>query len=75
MQRCLISEVPSPLVVYTSFKEHSYRVHSLTYPTEKLVETVGTAVTVLENAMSKVVHSEGAELHMTNSMKKGIYCD
>jgi hypothetical protein len=38
-KNCLISEVPSPLNVYTSFKEHSNTVHSLTYPTEKVVET------------------------------------
>jgi len=48
MQKCLISEVPSPLDVYTGFKEHSSTVQSLTCPTEKLVETVGTAVTVGE---------------------------
>jgi hypothetical protein len=48
----LISEVPSPHDIYTGFKEHSSTGQSLTYPTEKLVETVGTAVTVLENVMS-----------------------
>ena len=57
-KKCLISEVPSPLDVYTGFKEHSNTVQSLTYPTEKLVETVGTAVTVLENVMSMVAHLE-----------------
>ena len=50
--------MPSALDVYTGFKEHSNTVPSLTYPTEKLVETVGTAVTVLENVMSKVAHLE-----------------
>jgi len=48
-KKCLISEVPSPLDIYTGFKEHGSTVQSLTYPTENLVETVGTAVTVLEN--------------------------
>jgi predicted metal-binding protein len=43
---CLISEAPSPTDVYISSKECSSTVHSLTYPTEKLVEIVGTAVTV-----------------------------
>jgi hypothetical protein len=43
---CLISEAPSPTDVFISFKECSSTVQSLTYPTEKLVETVGTAVTV-----------------------------
>jgi hypothetical protein len=37
--------VPSPLDIYTGLKEHSSTVQSLTYSTEKLVETVGTAAT------------------------------
>jgi hypothetical protein len=45
MQKCLISEVPSPLDIYTGFKEHNCAVQSSIYPTEKSVETVGTAVT------------------------------
>jgi hypothetical protein len=53
-KKCLTSEVPSPLDIYTGFKGHSRTVQSLTYPTEKLVETVGTAVTVLENVISVV---------------------
>ena len=50
--------MPSPLDGFIGFKEHSNIVQSLTYPTEKLVETVGTAVTVLENVMLKVAHLE-----------------
>jgi len=44
---CLISEAQLPTDVYIDFKECSTTVHYLTYPTEKLVETVSTAVTVL----------------------------
>jgi hypothetical protein len=47
-KKCLISEVPSPLDIYREFKEHFRTVQSLTYPTEKLVETVDTAVNVLD---------------------------
>ena len=43
---CLISEAPSPTDVYISLEECSSTVHSLTYPMEKLVETIGTAVTL-----------------------------
>ena len=57
-KKCLISEVPSPLDTYTGCKEHSSTVQSLTYPTEKLVETVGTAMTVLHNVISKVAYLE-----------------
>jgi predicted metal-binding protein len=48
---CLISEAQSPTDVYIGFKECSNTVHSLTYPIEKLVETVGTGVTVVEGMM------------------------
>ena len=74
-KKCLISEVPSPLDVYTGFKEHNSTVQSLTYPTEKLVETVGTAVTVLENVMSMVAHLESVELYVTDAIKKGVDFD
>jgi hypothetical protein len=42
---CLISETPSPSDVFVSFKEYRDKVHSLTYPSEKLVESVVIAVT------------------------------
>jgi len=51
----------------TQFKEHSSTVQSLTYPSEKLVETVGTAVTVL----SKVSHLESIELYIARCYKEG----
>jgi hypothetical protein len=47
-KQCLISEVPSQLDTCTGFRKHSITVQSLTYPTEKQVETVGTAVTFRE---------------------------
>jgi hypothetical protein len=48
--------VPSALDIYAGFKEHSSTIQSLTYPTEKVVETVGTAVTGLQNVKSKVAY-------------------
>jgi len=74
-KKCLTSEVPSPLDIYTGFKEHGSTVQSLTYPTEKLVETVATAVTVLENVMSMVAHLESVELYVTDAIKKGVDFD
>jgi hypothetical protein len=64
--------VPSALDIYTGFKEHSSTVQSLTYPTEKMVETVDTAVTVFENVMSIVAHLETVELYLTNTIKKVV---
>jgi len=57
------------------FKEHNCIVQSLTYPTEKLVETAGTAVTVLENVTSMVAHLESVELYVTDAIKKGVNFD
>jgi hypothetical protein len=71
-KRCLIYEVPSPLDIYTAFKDHSSTAQSLTYPTEKLVETVGSAVTVLENVLSMVAHFDSVELYVTDAVKKGV---
>jgi hypothetical protein len=49
---CLISEIPSTTDIYLGFKQCSSTVHSLTYSTEKLVETIGTAVPILEGMIS-----------------------
>jgi site-specific DNA-cytosine methylase len=57
--------------ICTGFKGHSSTVSSLTYPTEKLVETVDPAVTVLENVMSMVTHLDSVELYVTDAIKKG----
>jgi hypothetical protein len=74
-KNCLISEVPSPLYIYTGCKEHSSTVLSITYQTENKVVTIGTAVTVLVNVMSLVAHLESVELYVTGSIKKGVEFD
>jgi hypothetical protein len=70
-----VSEVPSPLHIYTGLKEHSSTIQSLTYTTEQLVETVGTAVTVLENVMSMVAHLDSVELQVTDAINKVVDFD
>jgi hypothetical protein len=62
----------SPFDIYTGFKDHSSTGQSLTYPIEKSVETVATAVTVLENVMSVVAHFDSVELYVTDAIKKGV---
>jgi len=39
------------------------------------VETVGTAVAVLENVMSMVAQLESVELYVTDALKKGVDFD
>jgi len=74
MQKCLITEVPSKLDIYTGFKKHSSTVQSLTCTTENFVETVDNVVTVLETVMSLLVHLESVELYVTDGMKRGVSC-
>jgi hypothetical protein len=50
----LTPEAPSPTDSYIGLKECSKTAHSITYPPEKLVKTVATAVTVLEGVVSEV---------------------
>jgi hypothetical protein len=72
---CLLSEALSPTDVYISFKECSSTVHSLTYPTEKLVETVGTAVTDLEGMISEVAYLDTVKSCITSAIKENIRFD
>jgi hypothetical protein len=69
---CLISEVPSSTDVYIGFNS---TVHSLICPTEKLVSTVGSAVTVLESVMSEVGHFKSVELHVANAIRTSVDFD
>jgi len=72
---CLISEIPSTTDVYIGFKECSSTVHSLTYPTEKLLETVGTAVTILEGLILEVAHLDTVKSCITSAIKESISFD
>jgi hypothetical protein len=51
---CLISEVPSSTDVYIGFSGYSSTMQSRICPTEKLVSTVGCAVTVFESDVRSV---------------------
>jgi len=72
---CLISEIPSTTNVYIGFKECSSTVHSVTYPTEKLVETVGTAVTILEGMISEVAQLDTVKSSITSVIKESFSFD
>jgi hypothetical protein len=55
--------------VFIYFKEYSDTERSLTYPSEKLVKTVGTAVTSMEPMMTEVAHLNSVEQHITAAIK------
>jgi len=51
------------------FKEYRHDKQSLTYPSERLVETVSASVTVLEGTMTEVAHTYSVEEKMTAAIK------
>jgi hypothetical protein len=61
--------------VFIYFKEYSDTEQSLTYPSEKLAETVGTAVTLMESMMAEVAHLNAVEQHITAAIKNSIDCE
>ena len=67
---CLISEALLPTDFYIGFKECSSTVHSLNYPTEKLVESVGTALTVLEVMISEVAYLDTVKSYIKSTIKE-----
>ncbi|XP_033606755.1 uncharacterized protein LOC111862951 isoform X2 [Cryptotermes secundus] len=69
---CLTSEVLLSANVFIYFKECSDTEQSLTYPSEKLVETVGTAVTLMESIMAEATHLNSVEQHITAAIKSTI---
>jgi hypothetical protein len=54
------------------FKEYEEDKQSLTYPSEKLVETVCASISLLESKMSKVAHTGSVEEKMAVAVKETI---
>jgi hypothetical protein len=55
------------------FKEYEEDKQLLTYPFEKLVETVGASISLLEIKMAKVAHMGSDEEKMTAAIKETVY--
>jgi hypothetical protein len=68
---CMTSKVLLPASVFIYFKEYSDTEQSLTCP-EKLVGTVGTAVTLVESVMAEVALLNSVEQHITAAIKHNI---
>jgi hypothetical protein len=69
---CLTSEVLLQISVFIYFMEYSDTEQSLTYPSEKLVETVSAAVTLMESMMAEVAHLNSVEQHITAAIKNRL---
>jgi hypothetical protein len=69
MHACLTSKVLLSTNVFNYFKEYSDTKQSLTCPSEKLVETVGTTVTLMESMMAEVAHLSSVQHHIPAAIK------
>ena len=58
---CLTSPVMLPTNAFIYFKEYKDNKQSLTYPSERLVETVSASITVLDGMMAEVAHTYSVE--------------
>ena len=54
------------------FKEYKDNKQSLTYPSERLVETVGASVTLLDRMMAEVAHTYSVGEKSTAAIKKTV---
>jgi len=59
----------------TGFKQCSSTVYSLTYATEKLVVTVGTAVTILEGVILEAALLDTVKCCITSAIKESVSFD
>jgi hypothetical protein len=58
--------------VFIYFKEYNDKEQSFTYTSEKLVETIGTAVNLMECMMAEVAHFNLVEQHTADDIKNSI---
>ena len=54
------------------FKEYKDNEQSLTYPSERLVETVSASVSVLDGMMADVAHTHSVEEKITAAIKNTV---
>jgi hypothetical protein len=69
---CLTSPLLLAKNALIYFKEYEENRQSLTYPSEKLVETAGASISLLESKMAKVAHMGSVEEKMRVAIKETI---
>jgi len=69
-----MSHIPSDVSTnaFIYFKEYKDNEQSVTYPSERLVETVSASVTVLDGMMAEVAHTYSVEEKITAAIKNTI---
>ena len=71
---CLTSSVMLSTNAFIYFKEYKDNKQSLTYPSERLVETVSASVTLLECMMAEVAHTYSVGEKSTAAIKNTVDC-
>ena len=69
---CLTSSVVMSTNSFIYFKEYKDDEQSLTYPSERLVETVSASVTLLDGMMAEVAHTYSVEEKITAAIKNTV---
>jgi hypothetical protein len=69
---CLTSPMLMSTSAFIYLKECKDNEQSLTYPSERLVETVSASVTVLEGMMAEVAHTYSVEEKITAAIKTTV---
>ena len=59
-------------ICFIYFKEYEEDKQFLTYPSEKLVETVGASISLLESKIAKVPHMGSVEEKITVAIKETV---
>ena len=71
---CLTSPKLLATNAFIYFKEYEEDKQFLAYPSEKLVETVGSSISLLESMIAKVAHMGSVEEKMTVAIKEAVDC-
>ena len=69
---CLTSPVMLSTNAFIYFKEYKDNEQSLTYPSERLVETVSACVNMLDGMMTEVAHTYSVEEKITAAIKNTV---
>jgi len=69
---CLTSPMLLAINAFIYFEEYEEDKQFLIYPSEKLVETVGASISLLESKMAKVAHMGSGEEKMTVFIKETV---
>jgi len=69
---CVTSLVLVSTNAFIYFREHEEKEQSLTHPSERVVQTVSSLITLLGGTMADVVHPDSLDEKITISIKKTV---